>query len=414
LQSALAALKAGEATALVVVKLDRLSRSTTDVLDFVERSGREGWALHSLAEKLDTASAMGRFVVTVFAALAQAEREVIGERTRADHGAHEGRTGSASAPSRSASTSRRTAGRWRPTPRNKRSRPKRARPSLRDAPFRRSPATSTRAASLRRPASAGRTFRLDGSSPRRRGPAGKAEGRMNRTNGNFNPRPPRGVALADGTPFVVYEHLAQTVRDARRDLTLEELIKAATPAVAKHDPSYAANELPKRAALFFRETKLRKEGRGGGGRAATPYPVGGGGIVFGANGPKGESTLRFDPNGKASMKSPKRRPKLDAESSATLDRLAERLKALPADRREAFERDVLKSARKAEGGGRTGRPPIHGESMTTPVLVRVTPAMRRDMEKAAERFGAPSVPDYLRKLHGAFMAAERMRPEAAP
>ena len=52
--------------------------------------------------------------------------------------------------------------------------------------------------------------------------------------------------------------------------------------------------------------------------------------------------------------------------------------------------------------------------MTTPILVRVTPAMRRDMEKAAERFGALSVPDYLRKLHGAFMAAERMRPEAAP
>ena len=84
------------------------------------------------------------------------------------------------------------------------------------------------------------------------------------------------------------------------------------------------------------------------------------------------------------MTTPKRRPKLNAETSATLDRLAERLKALPADRREAFERDVLKSARKAEGGGRTGRPPIHGESMTTPVLVRVTPAMRRDMEKAAE------------------------------
>jgi site-specific DNA recombinase len=83
LQSALAALRAGQATALVVVKLDRLSRSTKDVLDLVERSGREGWALHSLAEKLDTASAMGRFVVTVFAAIAQAEREVIGERTRA-------------------------------------------------------------------------------------------------------------------------------------------------------------------------------------------------------------------------------------------------------------------------------------------------------------------------------------------
>lgn len=83
LQSALAALKARHAAALVVVKLDRLSRSTTDVLDLVESAGREAWSLHSLAERLDTASAMGRFVVTIFAALAQAEREVIGERTRA-------------------------------------------------------------------------------------------------------------------------------------------------------------------------------------------------------------------------------------------------------------------------------------------------------------------------------------------
>jgi DNA invertase Pin-like site-specific DNA recombinase len=83
LQDALRRLEAGEAAALVVVKLDRLSRSTADVLALVERSGREGWGLHSLAERLDTASAMGRFVVTIFAALAQAEREVIGERTKA-------------------------------------------------------------------------------------------------------------------------------------------------------------------------------------------------------------------------------------------------------------------------------------------------------------------------------------------
>lgn len=83
LQSGLASLRAGEATALVVVKLDRLSRSTVDVLDFVETSGREGWSIHSLGERLDTGSAMGRFVVTLFAALAQAEREVIGERTKA-------------------------------------------------------------------------------------------------------------------------------------------------------------------------------------------------------------------------------------------------------------------------------------------------------------------------------------------
>jgi DNA invertase Pin-like site-specific DNA recombinase len=83
LQEALRRLEDGEAAALVVVKLDRLSRSTADVLALVERCGREGWSLHSLAERLDTASAMGRFVVTIFAALAQAEREVIGERTKA-------------------------------------------------------------------------------------------------------------------------------------------------------------------------------------------------------------------------------------------------------------------------------------------------------------------------------------------
>lgn len=83
LQRALGMLRRGEAHALVVLKLDRLSRSTRDVLDFVEGSDREGWAVHSISEKLDTSSAAGRFVVTILAALAQMEREQIGERTSA-------------------------------------------------------------------------------------------------------------------------------------------------------------------------------------------------------------------------------------------------------------------------------------------------------------------------------------------
>jgi site-specific DNA recombinase len=82
LQEALRRLRNGEADALVVLKLDRLSRSVRDTLDLVEKCGREGWALHSISEKLDTGSAAGRFVVTVLAALAQMEREQIGERTR--------------------------------------------------------------------------------------------------------------------------------------------------------------------------------------------------------------------------------------------------------------------------------------------------------------------------------------------
>ncbi len=54
LQRALSALKARETNGLVAVKLDRLSRTTRDVLDLVALSERQGWALHSIDEKLDT------------------------------------------------------------------------------------------------------------------------------------------------------------------------------------------------------------------------------------------------------------------------------------------------------------------------------------------------------------------------
>lgn len=82
-QKALKKLKRGDAGGLVAVKLDRISRSIRDVIDLVERSKREGWYLHSLSEKLDTSTATGRFFVHMLAALAQLEREQIGERTKA-------------------------------------------------------------------------------------------------------------------------------------------------------------------------------------------------------------------------------------------------------------------------------------------------------------------------------------------
>ncbi len=82
LQRALKALAKGEASGLVAVKLDRLSRTTRDVLDLVARAEKEDWALHSIDERLDTSSPQGRFVVTVLGALAQLEREQAGERTR--------------------------------------------------------------------------------------------------------------------------------------------------------------------------------------------------------------------------------------------------------------------------------------------------------------------------------------------
>jgi DNA invertase Pin-like site-specific DNA recombinase len=82
-QRALEAMRKGEASGLVAVKLDRLSRTTRDVLDLVARAEKEGWALHSIEERLDTASPQGRFCVTVLGAIAQLEREQAAERTRA-------------------------------------------------------------------------------------------------------------------------------------------------------------------------------------------------------------------------------------------------------------------------------------------------------------------------------------------
>jgi len=79
-QQALSMLKAGEADALVVYKMDRLSRNVRDVLDLCQLCSTQGWQLHSICERLDTGSATGRFTITLLAALAQMEREQIGER----------------------------------------------------------------------------------------------------------------------------------------------------------------------------------------------------------------------------------------------------------------------------------------------------------------------------------------------
>lgn len=84
LQRALAALRSGRAEALLVVKLDRLTRSVRDLGDLVDRffaSGR--WSLLSVGEQIDTRTAAGRLVLNVLASVAQWEREATGERTSA-------------------------------------------------------------------------------------------------------------------------------------------------------------------------------------------------------------------------------------------------------------------------------------------------------------------------------------------
>ena len=68
---------------VTVTRLDRLARSTRDLLDISERIRSCGAGLRSLAEPwADTTSPAGRMVMTVFAGIAEFERSLILERTR--------------------------------------------------------------------------------------------------------------------------------------------------------------------------------------------------------------------------------------------------------------------------------------------------------------------------------------------
>jgi DNA invertase Pin-like site-specific DNA recombinase len=72
-----------EGDVVVTTRLDRLARSTQDLLDIAETLNRAGAGLRSLAEPwADTTSPAGKMVLTVFAGIAEFERSLIAERTR--------------------------------------------------------------------------------------------------------------------------------------------------------------------------------------------------------------------------------------------------------------------------------------------------------------------------------------------
>jgi DNA invertase Pin-like site-specific DNA recombinase len=79
LMAALAFMRPGDT--LVVWKLDRLARSVRQLIDTAELLKSKAMGLKSLTETIDTATAGGEFIFTVFAALAQFERSLIRERT---------------------------------------------------------------------------------------------------------------------------------------------------------------------------------------------------------------------------------------------------------------------------------------------------------------------------------------------
>jgi DNA invertase Pin-like site-specific DNA recombinase len=68
---------------LVVWKLDRLGRSLKHLLEVVGELERRGVAFHSLSEALDTSTPAGRLLFHIMAALAEFERDLLRERTRA-------------------------------------------------------------------------------------------------------------------------------------------------------------------------------------------------------------------------------------------------------------------------------------------------------------------------------------------
>jgi site-specific DNA recombinase len=81
-QQVLSLVNGGKVDAVIVAKLDRLTRSVKDLCGLLELFEKRKVALISVAESLDTGSASGRLVITIMGAVSQWEREAIGERTR--------------------------------------------------------------------------------------------------------------------------------------------------------------------------------------------------------------------------------------------------------------------------------------------------------------------------------------------
>ena len=82
LERVLEMVNAGKVDAVLVYKLDRLTRSVADLARLVDLFERRAVALVSIQESLDATNATGRLMMNLLASVSQWEREVIGERTR--------------------------------------------------------------------------------------------------------------------------------------------------------------------------------------------------------------------------------------------------------------------------------------------------------------------------------------------
>jgi DNA invertase Pin-like site-specific DNA recombinase len=71
-----------EGDEIFVSEYSRLARSTADLLNIIDELDNKGIKLVSMKEKLDTSTPQGRLMITVFAGLAQFERELMLQRQR--------------------------------------------------------------------------------------------------------------------------------------------------------------------------------------------------------------------------------------------------------------------------------------------------------------------------------------------
>lgn len=77
----------------VVWKLDRLARDLSNLLEIMRHFDKAGVAFRSLTEGIDTATPVGKLLLHVIGALAQFERDLVVERTKAGVAAHRERGG---------------------------------------------------------------------------------------------------------------------------------------------------------------------------------------------------------------------------------------------------------------------------------------------------------------------------------
>jgi site-specific DNA recombinase len=78
----LEAVEAGHVDAVIVYKVDRLSRSLLDFARLIELFDRKGVSFVSVTQQFNTTTSMGRLVLNILLSFAQFEREIIGERIR--------------------------------------------------------------------------------------------------------------------------------------------------------------------------------------------------------------------------------------------------------------------------------------------------------------------------------------------